>query len=402
MSNIPREQAQFRKAKTPIIAKYQDDHAQLMSAIAGRGFTRMPGYAYDAENRLELSTKMGLSELSFKILSDTIERELKQSGRDYDLSYKNALIAWEIEKQSLMSAWDAELMALKQGQAEAEGTLDLLAVEVSKRAITLMEAKTVLELEMEAYKKTLAEMEGDTAVYEVQLANAKVLTAQKKLELIPIIEEILTKEQELLVLEQSKAAEYTEYMAAENEVLLKKQTLTPFINELGTKVEELATRITTDQIPKEELIADEKVAQATAAVTKSGYHVEELSAEVQTELKRIELLGDKRTLDDTKFLYDQGILTHEEYLTWLYKNDYRANFNQIIAAERQNAASILSNKETVDATKNTMQLVSAIEKANGQIDASAREASYEVTGKNEVADAQASAKLTAGLKHLIG
>jgi hypothetical protein len=399
---MSREQAAFRSGKTPIMAKYISDHSALMTEIAARGFVFMPGYAYDAENLLELAAKINLSELSFKILSETIDRETKQAGIDYDMAYKSAAVAWEIEKQALMAAWDAELAGLKQGQAVQEEVLNLLAIEVSKRAITLSEAKNALDLQMEGYRKTLAELDGTVAPYEVQLANAKLLTAQKKLELLPIFTEILAKEQELLVLEQSKAAEYTEYMAAENEVMLKKQALTPFINTLATKVEELATKITTDQIPKEESIAAEKVAQSEAAVTKSGYHVREIEADVETETKRLELLGNKRELDTAQFNYEQSIVSHEIDLTSEQQNEIRSTFDDMQAAERQNATSILSDKRTAETIRNTTKLTSTNTLANGEIDHDDRVTSYRIDEMEQVADAQAAARLTASLTHLIG
>ena len=126
-------------------------------------------------------------------------------------------MAWELEKQVLMNSWEVELASIKQGMASDEETLNLLAIEVSKRANVLLAAKTAIDVAMEADRKTITELDATIAPYEVQLANARLLTAQKKLELFPIIETIVVKEQELLVIEQGKAAEYTLYMAAENE-----------------------------------------------------------------------------------------------------------------------------------------------------------------------------------------
>ena len=149
MVDTLRESAQWRKGKTPIISKYLADHSELFTEIAGRGFLSLPGYAIDLENNLELTTKLSLSDLNYKILSDTIERELKQSGIDYDLSYKTALMVWELEKQALMAAWEAEYAVIKQGEMTDENTLNLLAIEVSRRAATLLTQKTAIDVEME-------------------------------------------------------------------------------------------------------------------------------------------------------------------------------------------------------------------------------------------------------------
>ncbi len=242
MAHNLRERAQWRKEKAPIIRKYIGEHGKLMSEIAGRGFLNLPGYAYDLENEIELMAKMGLSEVNFKILSETIERELKQQGLDYDLSYRSARMAWEIEKQALMAAWDAELAGIKQGMASEEETLTRLAQEVAARQIFIVEAKAAIDLEMEGYRLTLEGLDGQTAPYDVQLANAKVLTAQKKLEVIPVLQQIITKEQELLIREGAKAAEYAILMGIEQSIAAKQADVIPILQQIITKEQELLIR----------------------------------------------------------------------------------------------------------------------------------------------------------------
>ena len=401
MSDLLREQSTWRLGKTPIISKYAEEHAALMSAIAGRGFLNLPGYAYNAENRLEFATKLSLSELSFKIISETVERELKQTGINYDLSYKTALIAWELEKQTLMNAWEAELAGIKQNEAEEEEVLNLLAIEVQKRAITFTEAKTAIELSMEAYRKTLAELDGNTASYEVQLANAKLLTAQKKLEIIPILETILEKEQELLTIEQTKAVAYADYIAAEQQVSVKKGTLMPFINQLATKSETLATKIATDQIPKENLIANEKVAQASAAVTKAGYQIQELEADIETDTKRIDLMSAKRTLETTQFGYEQAVVSREKQLTSEHQMALLADSADAIYSERTTHTNILDGKKNVESIKNFTKLTSVNTITTAEKNAGNNATAYEVTGQERIAQINAAAKITASLEHLI-
>jgi hypothetical protein len=402
MSNSLREQAAWRSGKVPIISKYAEEHAALMSAIAGRGFLNLPGYAYSAENRLEFATKYSLSELNFKILSETVERELKQAGIDYDLAYKDAALAWEIQKQALMEAWEAELALIKQGMAEEEEVLNALAVEVSKRAITLMEAKVLIEEQMEAYRKTLAELDGTVSPYEVQLANARLLTAQKKAEVLPYIEAILVKEQELIVLQQEKAGELTTYMDAVKEISDKKELLKPYLLNYANKAEALAAKIVSDQIPKEMQIAGEKVSQAEAAVEKSGYQIQEIAAGIETEEKRLDLAEGKRDLGDTRFDYEQSIVVHEKSLTNTYQNDVKADHAVGIANERAATAEIISDKTTINATKNATKLTSVNTVINAERGANDLEVASNKSETEQVATIKAAAKLTASLEHIIG
>ena len=196
------EASQFVKGKGQILTEYQKNRAKLGNAVAGRGFSFEPGFMYDAQNEIETDAKFKLSELNYTLLQSAIERELKQSGLDYDLAYKNAAIAWELDKQALITDWDKELSLMKQAEAHEDYLIKILAIEVSKRAIELIEAKTAIDRKIEGYQTQIAALDGTTGAYEIQLAEAKIRTARKKLELIPYIETLIDLESDLIGKEQ--------------------------------------------------------------------------------------------------------------------------------------------------------------------------------------------------------
>jgi len=300
MSNQLREEAQWKIGKTPILAKFSEDREKLYAVIAGRGFSALPGFAYDAANNLELAAKMGLSELNYKILVDTVERELKQSGLDYDIAYKTAAIAWELEKQDLLAAWETEYAAIKNNMAHDEEVLNQLMIEVRARGAYLIEQKTAIEVQAEALKKTLAELDGTTAGYEVTLANAKLATAQKKLTLIPILLQIIEKEEDLLDAEKEKNSEYAKLVEAEQEVADKKKTsLVPVMGALVNVSEEYTDELT-KQIALEGQIQDEKVEQAGIAEEIAGLKTDIAEIEVDIEEEGLDLLAQKELLLDAK------------------------------------------------------------------------------------------------------
>ena len=402
MSEISRELASWRKGKTPIIAKYVRDHSHLMAEIAGRGFLALPGYAFDIENGFEMMAKMGLSKLNYKILSETIERELKQLGIDYGYAYKNAAMIWEIEKQALMAAWDAEYAGIKQGMTEEEEILNLLAIEISKRAIILLEQKTEIELAMEGYRKTLAELDGSTAAHEVQLANAKVLTARKKLELIPILQKIIDKEQELLATEGTKIGAYVDYLGAEQELAAKKQTLAPVINELASKNEIYATKIEKVQIPMESRIADERMTQAKIAVKKADYRVTELETDIETAEKNLDLMDAKRDLQKTKFEYEQSLLTTETDLTQDYHNKSETQFSELLQGEKSAAQRIRSTKKDIHGVQSATRVTSSGTITNTEKEVAVGITVAERSAMEQKADIDAAVEITAKLIHLIG
>lgn len=402
MSELLRENAQWRKGKSPVIAKYMDDHTKLFSAVAGRGFLRLPGFVYDAENGIELSAKMLLSELNLKILAETIERELKQAGIDYNSDYKTALLTWEIEKQSLMTAWESEYAGIKQGEASQEETLNLLAIEVSKRAIILLEGKTVIELAMEAYRTTLAGLDSAVSPYEVQLANAKLLTARKKLEIIPILLDIVDKETDLLAKEQDKTDAYFDLVAAEKDVADKKADLIIPMGDLVNKTEEHTAKITTVQMVKEGLIADEKMTQLESTKTITEKQLEELSTDLETENKKLELVTKKRELDDIQFDNAQEVIAYQTTKKGDYQADVQDKFATMMTAEGTAQQTLIDNEKTVydkhSSTRST-SVVKIMDAESSLVHFNTTEAARETQA---IALANKTAKLTAALNHLIG
>jgi hypothetical protein len=401
MSEILREQSQFRKGKGPIIAKYADEHTKLFSAVAGRGFLRLPGYAYDVENGIELSAKMLLSELNLKILGETIDRELKQTGIAYDLTYKTALVQWELDKQILLNAWEVEYSGIKKISAQEEEVLNQLEIEVSKRGTYLIEQKTIIELDAEALKTQLAVLDGTTAPYEVQLANAKLLTAQKKLEIIPILQAIVAKEEELLEAERGKAAAYTELMAAEREVVIKKGILVPVIGEL-TNVSEQYTGEFAKQVTLEGQIADERVTQA--GISKDNAAERNLTAEKEIEQATILLKVDdkKRELSDAKN-------TNEDTL---FNKDI-ANIHSLGTAETGANKAVLDDEKAkqtyvLDKKRTTIDYGDATKVATSTILSSAEMNKMNFITNSDAATIQrkavldAAANIKAQLTHIIG
>ena len=303
-----RELAEWRRGKSPIIAKYSQDHEKMFAEIAGRGFLQLPGYAYDAENGLEFAAKMGLSELNFKILSETIDRELKQQSISYDLEYRDAMMAWELTKQVLMSAWEAEYAILKQGMSQDEENVTRLAIEVSRRGIYLIEQKTIIEVQSEGYKTQLATLDGTTVPYEVQLAQQKLVTAQKKLDIIPILDQIIIKELELLAAEQTKSAKMSSYISAEGLVVTKEAEIIPILNQIVTK----------------------QTGLLTAEQNKSAATVSLIAAESEVATKELKVLPIMETL-----VTKEGELLDKENELLTIEQGKAAEYTKLMAAEME-------------------------------------------------------------------
>lgn len=189
---------QFRKEVTPVMNEYREQRRQMMDQTAGRGFIAAPGFLHGAHIRLETATKLKLSEVNYNILAATVDMELKQAGLEYDLQYKYALMNWEVEKQQLYADWEVELAQIKRDMALEEEEVHALAREVARRGILLEESKSAIAIEKEQYRQEIEKLGGETAEHEVALANAKVLTAEKKLEVLPHLERLVEIERDLV------------------------------------------------------------------------------------------------------------------------------------------------------------------------------------------------------------
>jgi hypothetical protein len=175
------ENNQYYKSKQPIVEEYSSQHRTLLSTVASRSFCKAPGYLMEASLMLEETGKNKLSALNYTITAEAIERELKQTGHDYSQAYKAARIAFELEKQTLLTALQQEFANLDAAQSLAEEELNRLFVELDIRRIILITTKTTIELQMEDLKRQLAETDRLTFYNEEALVNAQVVTANKKL-----------------------------------------------------------------------------------------------------------------------------------------------------------------------------------------------------------------------------
>jgi hypothetical protein len=402
MADQSRESAQWRKGKTPIITDYLRNHQTLFSAIAGRGFTKLPGYAQDAESNLELTAKLSLSELNHKILAETIEREMKQYGIDMDLTYRSAAIQWEIEKHDLLNAWEQEYADIKKGMKDQEEALRQLEVEVGERSTYIIERKTEIELEAEGYRTQLATLDSSTASYEILLAQQKLLTAQKKLEIIPILESIIAKEQELLLAEQAKAAAYTGLIAAEQAVADKKEsTLLPAMTALANKSEEYADELST-QIDLESQIADEDVNQANAQLANIDAKIALAEHELETAETNLLIEDQKLLLQIAQDDMENDILAKEiNHVRVLTSTESTSNAT-ILSAEDAAQDYVLDKKRSTenlinDTKEDSSQSITDAEK--GKI---SDITNSEVNKIQRIAEINAESTLTARLTHLIG
>ena len=200
--SIKAEQAQWNMGKAPIMEEFIESSRQALSITASR-VQKPPGYLVKALTNLEIQAKVKLLNLNMKIISDAIERELAQAEINYDLEYKEATIAWEIEKAGLYDDLQRELADASKSRKDSDIALANLAIEVGLRQVALMNAKNLLEDQKEEIRKQIEETSGLSNSKEIALAQAQLATAQRKLDIIPHLEALITAQEAVLVAEQA-------------------------------------------------------------------------------------------------------------------------------------------------------------------------------------------------------
>ena len=277
---------QFYKGKIPILEEYSNQHRALMSTVAGRGFCKIPGFLHEASLTLEEAGKNKLSALNYQIVAEAIERELKQVGHDYTQAHKAARIAFELEKQTLLTALQQEFADLDAVQSLAEEELNRLFVELDIRRVILITTKTIIELQMEVLKQELIGVDRLTFTNEELLINERIVTANAKLAVISHLEDLIEAQGKILVAEEANFP-YMEDLIDEKGLLIsKKEELVPFI------IDKAETRIDLANKKEEILPYIENKADAQVALANKR---EEILAYIETKIDAQVELSDIKT-----------------------------------------------------------------------------------------------------------
>lgn len=401
MSDLIREQSKWAREKTKIVVPYLKDVDGVLSVVAGRGFSSAPGYLYEAQMLRELELKWKLSDINFEILSDSIERELKQQGITYDLAFKTALMAWELEKQNLLYLWEVEYSIIRQNMAHSEEALISYILALKDREILYIGSKYAIDLAAEGYRTQIALLDGQTGDLEVEFAEKKLLTAQRKLELLPIIATLISKQQELIVREGGKIAEENLLMMALNNVLAKKSTvLVPAITSLMAAMNALLIDLK-DQKIQLDLLATAKEDYATEKLDTMDWKLK--TANVQADIEGLEqdVQMLKLGMETARAKYDSDMSTKESDHKLLVSTQMTTDLDEI-KIDYERTMNNVKNDKTTNATKDTINRKDVERRLNAaDIDVMNNTAYWQNWRVQETANVNAVTDVTATLSHLL-
>jgi hypothetical protein len=181
------ENSLWYKGKSDVFREYKKNATGVLSAVAARNHSGVPGFAVEAFIEIETAGKFQLTELNQKILAEAIDREMKTLGLEHDYDFKAATMAWELEKQTLFSDLQREFADKELVRALDAETIESLMVDQELREIAVLLAKVAIEIEIEDLKRQKEETELTPLPWQEQLAIAQLATARRKMDVIPYI-----------------------------------------------------------------------------------------------------------------------------------------------------------------------------------------------------------------------
>ncbi len=395
------ENAQWYKKKREIMDDFSMQHKSLLSTIAGRNFTRMPGFVLEASIGIEENSKKKLSALNHSIVAEAIERELKQTGHEYDIAYKDSRIAFELEKQTLLTALQQEFSDLDYTQGLKEEELNRLFVELDVRRIVLIITKTSLDIELEELKQAIQETDRLTFSNETLLIQERLNTVNAKLTVIPYIENIIDAKERLLIAEEANYDDMADLTAEKGLLVAKKEEIIPLVEEKAEKQILLVAAIL-EQIEIEKARLDVAISKAGLRTEAVDNTIDIIEAEKAVETLRGLLYIARNELQITRFdktisltddsAGDVNEIAEARTLMFGLLEDYKVDIASGHRGTKEDGAGKdIAGDETVNNTS-----------VNAEIDAINIIAIRQAAARTESADIQAIANITNRLVHLLG
>ena len=210
---------------------------------AARGFPAPPGDTLAAILTAGQGAKEKLVETDGKIHDTRRGVLFQQQEFVLNVLVKLAKLAMELYREQIFDA-----LAIEQSQVEAlretsRANVERLNAETELRQRAIIQNRAEAERRIIIYKKQLVEAETTTLTAETILIQAQLATAEKKLEIVASIYQVLAAEQLVVAAEQRRAASLTKVLAAELIVVGVKKEMVPFYIEKAEAREELAQAI---------------------------------------------------------------------------------------------------------------------------------------------------------------
>ena len=238
-----RESAEWAQGTEAEVEKLMTGVDKALADGAARGFPLPPGDTLAAILAMGQDTKGKLVEVDGKIYD--IRRGVLFQEQEFVLNIlvKVAKLAMEIYREQIFDALAIEEEKVKALRETTRADVDRRNAETELRQRAIIQNRAEAERRVIVLKQQLVAEETATLTAETILVQAQLATAEKKLEIIASIYQVLAAEQLVLVAERHRAASLSKVLEAELIVAGIKKEMVPFYIQKAQAREALAQAI---------------------------------------------------------------------------------------------------------------------------------------------------------------
>lgn len=285
--------ARWALAKDKEIDAFKASRDDTVAAVAAQGHTLFPGHGQRAITDAEILAKARLGEANIAIAQEAVDRKMRELGIRADEEARRAALEFEIAKRETLEVLDQIFADEEYAFAKDETERLLLAeLDVDTLERLLIQERTAIDLAEEAIRRDAVDDRNRTLPYEVELAEARVVTAREKLAIIDQIKITIDAQKEVLAARRALVPEKERLARAQQSLLDAEAGLIPLEVARAGKLEELAAAITAEVAILRE-IAAEKIKQALAALAsaESDVEIEELQRVIENARHELQLIA---------------------------------------------------------------------------------------------------------------
>jgi hypothetical protein len=253
MSFNRRESAEWALAVDAEAGKLQAGVDKALADGAARGFSSPPGDTLGDILAMGQEVKGKLVEADGKIYDTRRGVLFQQQEFALGILVKLAKFGLELYRSDIFNALELEQAQQQAVMARSHADVERLNTETELRQRAIIQNRAEMERRIIIYKQQLVAAETTTLGAEAILIQATLSTAEKKLEIIASIYQVLAAEELVLAAENRRAASLTKVLTAELIVAGIKKEMVPFFLQKAGAEEQLAQAIT-QNLPIEEAL----------------------------------------------------------------------------------------------------------------------------------------------------
>ena len=400
LSNLV-EVHKFFVERRKALSSLSEGITKSLEDLSKKGFRLPQGTLIEQFALMAMEARRMTSDANVKVTDTQIDLEIVQAELDYRLQIAQEQIEWDEAKAALLNAFQEEIQVLETAYDLSEEELNEFALEIERRKAALLDAKTAIEIDKEEVKQRLVEIEGMNVGLEVDLINARILTNRKKLEIIPFLEALILKEEELLTVEQSTMGYEQDLIVARGLLIDAKKELLPYI---------------TDKANMRMNLADAQIVQvgvnierAILQLQKSVNEVSRTNAILSVDNKEISLLELQKTLInlknsiDSKRVYDhKTLITDDMSVDTQVQNIRNALETSLTNTDILISSSRMSGNSSESGIDQAARRNAGLTNISGDISEIQQNSQTVADRKVRTAEISAKAEVTSKLIHLIG